>query len=105
MSKATTILNTQLTGHVDITPPACGVFARQGDEERCPAVLLLHADATPAQLLGFAHGRVRELCMLASLASASNEGEGELREVAEHLWLGLEGVLATLNAMHKRMGC
>lgn len=104
MSKATTTRNTQLTGHVDITPPACGVFARQGDEERCPAVLLLHADATPAQLLGYAFGRCEELALFAEMASSSTGSEGELRQATKHLWLGLEGVLATLNAIDKRMG-
>jgi hypothetical protein len=94
----------QNTTHADITPPSCGIYASQVDAERCPSVLLLHNDASPDQLLGFAHGRARELAMLANLAASSMEGEAALREVCEHLWNGLEMVTTTLDVMSTRMG-
>lgn len=94
----------QNTTHADITPPSCGIYASQADAERCPSVLQLHKDASPDQLLGFAHGRARELAMLANLASSSVEGEAALREVCEHLWNGLEMVTTTLDVMSTRMG-
>lgn len=67
-------------------------------------MVLLHNDASLAQLLGFAHGRCRELCMLANLASCGDSAESELRQVAEHLWSGLETVVTTLDIMSTRMG-
>lgn len=92
-----------LREHADITPPICGVYARTEESERCPSVVLLHHDASPAQLLGFAHGRCLELAMLANLASCGNASESELRKVAEYLWSGLETVSITLEVMSTRM--
>ncbi len=92
-----------LGAHADITPPACWSFARQSELDRCKAVVLLHAEAAPSQLLGFALGRARELAMLARIAGSSDEDEGALREVCEHLWNGLETVTTTLDVMSTRM--
>lgn len=92
-----------LCGHADITPPICDVYACTEESERCPSVVLLHQDASPAQLLGFAHGRCLELAMLANLASCGNASESELRKVAEYLWSGLETVAITLDVMSTRM--
>lgn len=94
----------ELSGHIDITPAGCDLFADAGETARCPDVLLLNANASASQLLGFAHGRCRELAMLASLASTSDFAEGELRQCAEHLWIGLETLLTVLDCMKKRIG-
>lgn len=88
---------------VDITPPQCGVFALAGDDERCPSVVMLHPDASVAQLLGLAHGKCSELATLAGLAANSSEHESELRVTAAHLANGLDMVLATLDAIHRRL--
>jgi hypothetical protein len=93
-----------LTGHIDITPAGCDMYARIGETDRCPDVVLLNANASTAQLLGFAYGRCRELAMLANLASSSHAAEGELRQCAEHLWIGLETLLTVLDCMDKRIG-
>ncbi len=93
-----------LTGHIDITPAGCDLYATSGETARCPDVVLLNANASAAQLLGFAYGRCRELAMLANLASTSDEGEGELRQCTEHLWIGLEALLTVLDCMHTRIG-
>jgi len=93
-----------LTGHIDITPAGCDQFAHPSETERCPDVVLLNANASASQLLGFAHGRCRELTMLASLASNSDFAESELRQCAEHLWLGLETLLTVLDYVEKRIG-
>ena len=88
---------------IDVTPPACNLFATMG-EMNGPPVLFLNSQANPAQLLGLVHGRCRELRMLANLASSGNSAECELREVAEHIWAGLDAVIFTLEALSKRMG-
>lgn len=93
-----------LTGHIDITPPACNLFANTSETDHCPDVVLLNANASAAQLLGFAHGRCRELTMFAYLASTSDAAESELRQCAEHLWNGLETLLTVLDCMEKRIG-
>lgn len=93
-----------LSGHIDITPPGCDLYARIGETDRCPDVVVLNANASAAQLLGFAHGRCRELTMLANLASTSDAAESELRQCAEHLWTGLETLLTVLDCMEKRIG-
>lgn len=89
--------------HIDITPPSALLYATTTETDHCPSVALLHNEASPLQLLGFAHGRCRELAMLASFASRSDGAEGELMEAAEHLWSGLETLLAVLDAMSTRM--
>lgn len=96
-------IETQPARHTDVSPPSCMLFSSMADNLRCPDVVMLNANASLAQLLGFAHGRCRELCMLANLASCSNEGENELRQAAEHLWTGLETVLSTLDAMANKV--
>ena len=93
-----------MTGHIDITPPGCDLFARPDEYERCPDVVLLNANASAAQLLGLAHIRCREMAMLACLASTGNASEGELRRCTEHLWNGLETLLTVLDCMEKRIG-
>ena len=89
--------------HIDITPPSALLYATTTETDRCPSVALLHNEASAFQLLGFAHGRCRELAMLASFASSSCAAEDELREAAEHLWNGLETLLTVLDAMSTRM--
>ena len=89
--------------HADITPPSCSVYSSTEEHERCPRVVLLHKDASPAQLLGYAHDRCCELAMLANLASCGNSSESELRQVTQHLWNGLEAVVKTLDMMSVRM--
>lgn len=91
------------TAHIDITEPCCHLYAQQ-DFERVQSVVMLHADASMAQLLGFVHGRCRELSMLANLASCGDSSEAELKRVAELLWAGLDTVLIALDAMSRRMG-
>lgn len=88
---------------VDITPPSCFNFEMEGDRDRCSAVLTLHRDASVAQLTGYAHGRCRELALLADMASRSDLCEAELRETAGHLTEGLHAVIATLNAIHAKL--
>lgn len=90
--------------HINITPPACTLYATTAENDRCPDVVMVNASASPAQLLGLAHGRCRELAMLAELAAVGDAGESELRQVAEHLWTGLETVVEVLDAMSRRMG-
>lgn len=91
------------TAHIDITPPSALLYATTTETNHCPSVALLHNEASPFQLLGIAHGRCRELSLLAFLASTSDAGEDQLREAAEHLWNGLETLLAVLDAMSTRM--
>jgi len=93
-----------LTGHIDITSPACDLYTNAEESARCPDVVLLNASASASQLLGFAHGRCRELAMFAFLASTSDAAENELRQCAEHLWNGLETMLTVLDCMEKRLG-
>jgi hypothetical protein len=89
--------------HIDITPPSALLYATSPEADRCPSVALLHNEASPLQLLGFAHGRCRELAMLASFASRSDGAEDELKEAAEHLFNGLDTLLTVLDAMYMRM--
>lgn len=89
--------------HIDITPPSALLYATTTETDRCPSVALLHNESSLLQLLGFAHGRCRELSMLASLTSRSDASEGELRESAEHLCNGLGTLLIVLDAMSTRM--
>ncbi|NIC43112.1 hypothetical protein [Aquabacterium sp. A08] len=87
-------------GHVDITPAGCDLFAQAG---ATGPVLLLNAAASPEMLLGFVHGRCRELLALASMAACGRDGEAELRAVAHHLRGGLETVLAGLDALAEQL--
>lgn len=89
--------------HIDITPPSALMYVTSPEVDRCPSVALLHNEASPLQLLGFAHGRCRELAMLASLAARSDGAEDELKEAAEHLFNGLDTLLIVLDAMSTRM--
>jgi hypothetical protein len=89
--------------HIDITPPSALMYVTSSEADRCPSVALLHNEASPLQLLGFAHGRCRELAMLASFASSSCAAEDELREAAEHLCNGLETLLTVLEVMSMRI--
>lgn len=89
--------------HIDITPPMALLYSTTKENDHCPSVALLHKDAHPSQLLGFAHGRCRELAMLASFASTSSAAEHELREAAEHLYNGLETLVTVLDVLSTRM--
>lgn len=91
-------------GHVDITPLGCDLFATPSETARCSDVVFLNASASPAQLLGLAYGRCRELAMLANLAGSRDASESELRQCLEHLWIGLDTVVVVLDRLGHRMG-
>lgn len=86
--------------HVDITPPGADLYAVSTDAP-CP-VLLLNLAAHPARLLGYVHARCSELRRLSSLAACSHEDESELKRVLEHVWDGLDQVIAGLDALGRQ---
>ena len=92
-----------LPGFVDVTPPHCHLYSNQAESDLCPQVVLVNASASPFQLLGLVEGRCREMALLAELAATSSAAEDELRQCAEHLWLGLESVLKTLDLMGRKI--
>jgi len=92
--------STAPAGQIDISPPSCDLFSP--GESGVPVVLLNQA-ASPARLLGFAHDRCTQLRTLASLAACSHEDEAELKRVLEHVWEGLDQVLAGLDCMASQL--
>lgn len=83
--------------HVDITPPGADLYAVCTDAPS--PVLLLNQAAHPARLLGYVHARCKELRRLSSLAACSDEDEAELKSVLQHVWDGLDQVLAGLDVL------
>lgn len=92
-----------LPGFVDVTPPRTELYSTAEEADRCPHVVLVNASASPAQLLGLVEGQCREMALLAYFASTSSSVEGEGCEALEHIWLGLESVLKTLDLMGRKI--
>ena len=90
-------------GYLDITPPACDLFASAAEVRNTPPVLLLNENASTARLLGFVRGRCSELLTLASLAVCGNSAEDELRTVLSSIFDGLDTVVVGLDCLSRRL--